>query len=474
MTARPTFGRALVVAAYALLGAALLLSRLVGLGKSYWFDELYFVDYFVRNGGPHEILAGDHLSHELYGLLDWMTAAALGESEIAFRLWSAVPFVVGVAVVTVWLHRRLDPLAGLLFLFLATVSPLLLDVSRQARGYGLAFFAMAALIVAALEANRTGRKWAVVAMCAAGIVGTWTLPQFGLAFVAILVVLLIDHRLRRPVAVGLFVSVAAIVAWYAPHVRQVRAASQVDTGAIQISTAWLVTAPIDQILLPGLIWIEGRNLVASAAWLPFVLLAALVIASSPLLRERDSAFLLCSGPVVTIGALWITNAYVAPRYLSFLLVPLFILVASGASTILAQIPARRAIVRTAVCLIVIGALVFHFASLAPDVVRLPREANRDAAEIIEKRAPPATPLFGTLKHPNSIEFYLERPIRVLHWSEVVPRVCNSDRPLVYVMQPWAVTLVDVPCLERPGVEHYRYEQYARGDEMNVWFVPPGT
>ena len=472
--AGPALGRALVVSAYALLGAALLLTRLVGLGKSYWFDELYFVDYFVRNGGPREILAGDHLSHELYGLLDWMTATTVGDSEIAFRLWSAVPFVVGVTLVTVWLHRRLDPLAGLLFLFLATVSPLLLDVSRQARGYGLAFFAMAALIVAALEADRTGRKATVVAMCGAGIVGTWTLPQFGFAFVATLVVLLPDRRLRVPVAVGLFVSVAAIAAWYAPHVRQVRAASQVDTGAVQISTAWLVTAPIDQVLLPGLIWIEGRNLVASPAWLPFVLLAALVIASSPLLRERGSALILCSGPVATIGALWITNAYVAPRYLSFLLAPLFVLVASGISAILAQIPTRRAIVRTAVCLLVLAALAVHFAFLAPDVMRFPREANRDAAEVIDERAPPATPLYGTLKHPNSIKFYLERPIRVLHWSEVVSRVCDSDRPLVYVMQPWAVTLVDVPCLKRPGVEHHRFRQYARGDEMNVWFVPPSS
>jgi hypothetical protein len=33
--------------------------------------------------------------------------------------------------------------------------------------------------------------------------------------------------------------------------------------------------------------------------------------------------------------------------------------------------------------------------------------------------------------------------------------------------------VEVSCLERAGVEHRRFRQYARGDEMNVWFVPPG-
>src|SRR5687768_15515929 len=125
-------GRAVLLATYGLLGATLLLSRLAGLGKSLWLDELHFVEHYVRRG-PRQILLGDDLSHQLYALIDWTTSLVVGESEIAFRLWSAVPFVAGVALVTVWLHRRLDPIAGVLFLFLATVSPLLLDLSRQAR-----------------------------------------------------------------------------------------------------------------------------------------------------------------------------------------------------------------------------------------------------------------------------------------------------------------------------------------------------
>ncbi len=81
----------------------------------------------------------------------------VGESEIAYRLLSAVPFVAGVVLVTAWLHRRLGAGSGLLYLFLATVSPLLLDITRQARGYGLAYLAMSIVVVAALEADRTRR-----------------------------------------------------------------------------------------------------------------------------------------------------------------------------------------------------------------------------------------------------------------------------------------------------------------------------
>ena len=60
-------------------------------------------------------------------------------------------------------------LSGILFLFLATVSPLLLDITRLARGYGLAFLAMSVLVVAALEASDPrGRRGRLVAFCRGG------------------------------------------------------------------------------------------------------------------------------------------------------------------------------------------------------------------------------------------------------------------------------------------------------------------
>ncbi|HVD06523.1 MAG TPA: hypothetical protein VNB89_10910, partial [Gemmatimonadaceae bacterium] len=281
-----------------MLGVALVWSRLFDLGHSFWTDEILMISGFVREG-PHEILAGPGLSHELMALLTWATGTVTGESEIAFRLWSAVPFVAGVVVVTAWLHRRLGALSGVLFLFLSVVSPLLLDVTRQARGYGLAVLAMSVLVVAALEAHQTGRTWAVVAMCAAGVVGTWTLPQVGIAFLVTAAVMSVDRRVRRTTVIGLGASIAAIVAWYAPHLGAVRSSSQVADG-VQFGLPWVVTAPIDQILLPALLWIDGTVIIAGFVWLPLVLLAVIVIAASPLMRDRVSALILCAGVVVTI------------------------------------------------------------------------------------------------------------------------------------------------------------------------------
>lgn len=110
---------------------------------------------FIR-AGPAEILSGAELSHELVGILVWATTSIFGESEITLRLRSVISFLAGVLVVTAWLHRRLGAAAGMTFLFLATCSPLVLDTSRQARGYGLAFLAMAVMLLGAIEAHRTG------------------------------------------------------------------------------------------------------------------------------------------------------------------------------------------------------------------------------------------------------------------------------------------------------------------------------
>jgi hypothetical protein len=459
------------VAAYVVLGAALVWSRLAELGHSFWTDEILMVSQYVRKG-PHQILAGPTLNHELYALLAWATKAVVGESEIAFRLWSVLPFIAGVVIVTWWLHARLGALSGLLFLFLATVSPELLDITRQARGYGIAFLAMSVVVVSALEAARSRRTDMVVAFCVAGVVGTWTLPQAGIAFLATGSALLAVRELRRPVAVGLILAAAAIIAWYAPHLGAVRSSSQIEDG-VKIGFPWVLTAPIDQILLPALLWIDGTVIVAGVVWLPLVLLAAIVAASSPLLRSRISAWILCAGILATVVVLWIGQAYIIPRYLSYLLVPLFVLMATGAASILARAAKRDAVLRTVACLIVLGALAFRFVLLAPDVVGLPREANRDAAEVVLSREPP-TPALVYARNPQNVGFYLNRPFVDLRQRDVRRIVCGQPAPVFYVVQPFALAAVDVPCLDRPGVQDSHLRQYARGGETDVWLVPPSS
>ena len=132
-----------------------------------------------------------------------------------------------------------------------------------------------------------------------------------------------------------------------------------------------------------------------------------------------------------------------------------------------------AIVRTLASLVVIGVLAVRFVVLAPDVVRLPREAYKDVAATIEREGQVA--VLAYVRNPEGLEHYLQRPVRhVRQTDDIVAAVCGSSVPVAYVMQPFALRSVDVRCLRRTGVHHRRFEQYARGDEMNVWFVPPAS
>jgi hypothetical protein len=463
--------RALVAGAYTILVVALAWTRLYGLNRSYWHDEIVTVVDFVR-AGPGEILAGPYISnnHELFSLLAWMTSSVAGESEVAMRLWSVLPFLAGVALVTAWLHVRVSPLSGVFFLFLATVSPLLLDLSRQARGYGLAFFAMSLLVVAALEAARSERTWTIIAACAA-IVGTWTLPIFGVAFLATTATLLSEVSLRRRVAVGLGASVLAIATWYAPHVDDLVKSSRQDYGT-HFGDRWLATAPIDQILIPALAWTEGVAATPGPIWIPVVLAALLLMGSSPFLRDRASALVLVSGPIATIVTLWVTDTRSAPRFVSFLLIPLFMLGATGTASILERLTTRPAILRTLVALASLVALTAVAVPKVAEITRLPREAHKEAVAAIRAKGWASTPVFAYTLRPRDLAFYLGKIPEAATRPEIASIVCSRHAPIVLVVQPFALPSAGFPCVARPGAEHIRLEQYARGDQIDVWFVPP--
>lgn len=359
----------LTVAGYAVLGSILCWTRLTGLDRSYWHDEIVTVADYVR-AGPREILAGPYIpnNHELFSLLGWATSSVVGESEIALRLWSVIP-------------------------------------------YGLAFLAMSVLIVAALEANRPGRSWTIVVFCAAGLVGTWTLPVFGLAFLATGVVLLADASLRHRVALGLAASILATFAWYELHFDDLLTSSQQQLGAL-IPWLGLITAPVQELLIPALLWLNvplnqsnGTFLTASLGRLFVVVAMALLLGSSPLLREKRTALLLGSGVAATFVFVWATRLHLLPRFVSFLLVPLFILLASGTAHVLGRRARRRPGIRALLALTTLAVVVAASASSTNQVMRFPNEAHKDAAAVIAEIAPPTTPVLAYVPRPLDLAFY---------------------------------------------------------------------
>ena len=136
--------------------------------------------------------------------------------------------------------------------------------------------------------------------------------------------------------VGLASSLVIVFAWYLPHTNDIAGSALADYGH-RIHVQWLGTAPIDQTLVPALTQLDD-DFVAPSLWslLWSCALWLLLLATSPLIRQPRTAFLLCSGVVSTVLAFWITGTYVVPRFLSFLLVPLFILLATGSRRAVAQ------------------------------------------------------------------------------------------------------------------------------------------
>ncbi len=115
----------------------------------------------------------------------------------------------------------------------------------------LAFLAMSVLVVVVLRgASDRGGHGPSAPHVRPALSAPGLFLLFGIAFVATAAVLLAVREMWRAAAVGLVASLAAIACWYAPHIGAVRESSQIEDG-VQIGHPWVVTAPIDQILLPG-------------------------------------------------------------------------------------------------------------------------------------------------------------------------------------------------------------------------------
>lgn len=466
--------RWLTVAAYAMLGSVLLWSRLAGLGGGLCCDEISTVVDYVREG-PRTILTGAYTpnNHELFSLLAWSSTSIFGESEIVLRLGAALPFIVGVVIVTAWLDLRVDALAALLFLAFATTSPLLTDISRQARGYGLAFLAMSVMVVAALEADRSGRTWAVAAFWIAGLVGAFTLPHFAIAAAAVGVVLLTRPTLRARCLVGGAISAVSITFWYAPHLDDLVTHSSQEYGT-RIDVVWLVTAPFDQILLPAFTSLDETFVTPSLATLVVAVPFAVIIGSSPLLHARTSALVLGGSVVATVVVLWAIGAHVVPRFLSFLLVPLLMLVATGCSYVLDRLFSKPALVRTAAVVAVFAVLAFASAPLFASIHTSRRDSLREAAALIRAQAPSA-PVYAYMPYPADLAFHLDRAVNQVERAAETEVVCNASGTAVFLAQPWFWAPTTVPsCTKRPGVQHRRFEHFARGESIDVWVIPAGN
>jgi hypothetical protein len=171
---------------------------------------------------------------------------------------------------------------------------------------------------------------------------------------------------------------------------------------------------------------------------------------------------------VTLVAIWLTDTRVVPRFVSYLLVPLLMLLATGIAR-LAREGVRFRLLRSAAAVVVVLLAVAGFAA-AGDVLRWPREAWRDAAAVVDNATPSPAVVVVHAYQPDSIAFYSRTP--VVTSPEPGEAACVDRRGVALVVSLWRQPSIAIPCKERPGVRHMRLSQYARGGFIDVWLIPP--
>lgn len=483
------WARTLAGAVLGVLAATLLWTRLVGLDASLWHDEAYTILKFV-NSGPTGILGADYDSnnHALFSLLTWATAQVLAPSEVVYRLWSVLPAIAGVAALTWWCARRLGVVTAVVFAFLAVISPIMLGLSTQARGYGLAFLSMSLMIIAADWAAKTGDRRALVALAVAGAVGTWAYPVVLLGFIGIAIALLARAKLRRPILLTAAALAAVTALFYAPAAgglldrvggttRGSPALETLSWAELPAQPTLLVAPSVDLLitgdtpLYCGQTCQQGQPLFAYGA-VP-VLLA--VLAGIALWRRgnRSLALILTLPIVTTLLALAALGAYVTDRYFSFLTVPFFVLVAVGVGS--AVVPLRRRAVLAGVAVAAGLALMLfglvRTVNLAHRWAETPLEDIEQVAQIVNGSG--LARVVTNSDRPEGLQYYLGRTrFAVLPDRPLRSELCTTGQPLVYIEH--RITAGEPPgpesaCLRRRGAVRILVPQRIRGN-FTVWLV----
>lgn len=184
--------------------------------SSLWTDELGSIaDYSSK--GPRHVMTDYTLprNHIFYSLLDSMLPAAGSFDAMRARALSFGFAALLAAAIVGWFFRRQQYFEGGVMFALWGLNGELLQLSLQARGYGLLCLLTFALCVLTLKACESGRArdFGPVGFCV--ILGTYTSPNYLLFAAPLLLLLFAPWRDRIRLLIGLGTA-CAIMALYAP------------------------------------------------------------------------------------------------------------------------------------------------------------------------------------------------------------------------------------------------------------------
>lgn len=467
-------------AVFGALVVVLLWSRLVGLDQSFWNDEVVTAMRYVGEG-PGAIFFGDYApnNHMLFSLLSWVTVGLLGESEAAYRIWSVVPALGATLWLVWWSWRRFGRLVAATTLLLMTVSPLVLVLSREARGYGLAILAAVGLVIQADAALTEPGGRAVWLFAGFGLLGVLTLPVFVLPYLLAGIPLLIDARLRRKAAAAIALSGLISLVWFSPVLAEIIEHSAQQFGRL-IPWHGVVTFSMSQLVFPvyRLLLSNTPNVLLTFPRdpLPLTLLWHALSWSLVVLGARNLwlakrprlVAVLSLPPIGTYVILAAGGIWAADRHLSYLTVFLFMLVALGVGRLvdlLRQDPRQVSLAFLAGFAVW---LVVSFYSIANEVVSTPHEATKEVSEAVEMID--ASRVITNSERPAGLRYYIDKKLEILDGDELERLFCGTEAGYVFIHHPFKAEDLDTSCLEERSAQHVRFDQRGRGGWMDVWHV----
>jgi hypothetical protein len=434
------------------IAAIIFWSRTSGLTFGFWNDEAFSVRWFIERG-PLEIFLGAGVpsvhslnNHRLFSLLAWATSSVLGTSEVVYRLWAVLPGIASALAVILWSARRIGPWVAVAVGVLVATAPLHVEVSTEARGYGLGLLAEAMILIGSVRAAdgdrpRGGFSW----LALGGLVGVFTLPVFALPFTVEAGVLLFVRR-RRLAALAIIAAVGvASIAFYWPVLALIAEAGQQDFGPL-VTWRTLFVGPYRDL--------AGGSLALIAPGVPELLRAASFAALMGLAclglwrRGERLLLLLLVGPVLgTYAGLAMLGAHVVPRYVSYLLLHLLVLAAIGLVE-LAEVTARSRLLRAGVIAALIlcaGLALARFRLLELERLSGPIEGYRDALEVARKAGLPI--VVTDSRFAAGFDYYgRDLAVRFPSDDELQDLFCREAEPFVYVHYPLYGREVDLKCL----------------------------